>query len=93
MSGEGLRSDVHGPSDSLEFARWQGHIDTTLDGHGRRLDTINGDVRSTKDAMVEIKVNLAADMASVKAKVAVFSAIGGLVGAGAVSAMFALLTK
>jgi hypothetical protein len=94
----------HGTPGSVEFYRWQGHIDETLNQHTRRLDTINGDIRDIKHSMEnlersmsrdmsEMKVNFSSDMATLKAKVAMFSAIGGLVGAGVVSLVFGVITR
>lgn len=97
-------AERHGTPDSMEFAHWQGAIDQTLSEHTRRLDNINGDIRSINQTMTrlerdmhqdmsDMKVGFSTDMAGLKARVGVFAAIGGLVGAGAVSVLFTALVK
>lgn len=61
--------------------RWQGGVDARLDEHGRRLDTINGDSKRAREASEKIVVEIAV----LKTKVAVWSGVGSLVGAGVVT--------
>lgn len=84
---------LHGIPESGEFYRWQGHIDSELTHHGQRLNIINGDISRIKDTLSDMNVTLNKEMAALKAKVALFSAIGGIVGAGAVSLLFATLAQ
>lgn len=76
-------------AESPEMYRWQGGIDARLEEHGRRLDTINGDARLARETAEQIVIQLAV----LRTKVAVWASLGGLVGAGVVSGLVALLTK
>lgn len=81
------RSEPQGET-STEIYRWQGHVDAILTEHSRRFDTLNGDVQRAREAAE----TTATDMAILKTKVAFWSALGGLVGAGVVSGVVAVLT-
>lgn len=71
------------------MSRWQGGVDARLAEYERRLTTMNGDARVARETAEEIIVQLAV----LRTKVAVWASLGGLVGAGVVSGLVALLTK
>jgi hypothetical protein len=73
---------------SEELARWQGKVDQLLDEHERRLASMNGDAKAARQATEKILV----EVAIIKTKVAVWSAVGGLIGAGIVSGLMAVFT-
>lgn len=76
-------------AESPAMYRWQGGIDARLEEHSRRLDAINGDAKAARETAEQIVVQLAV----LRTKVAVWASLGGLVGAGVVSGLVALLTK
>lgn len=98
-------SDDRG-ADPGAIYRWQGGVDAQLNEAHRRLDTINGDIRAMRlaleaqgQASSEIAASVAleqgkfrAELAVLRTKVAFWSALGGLIGAGVVSAIVAILT-
>lgn len=67
--------------------RWQGGVDARLDEHGRRLNEINGDAKAARVTGEEIMVKLAV----LNTKVAFWSTLGSLVGAGLMTAVIRLL--
>lgn len=75
-------------AESPEMYRWQGNVDAQLLEHSRRLGTINGDAKEARKAAEEVLVQLAV----IRTKVAIWASLGGLVGAGIVSAAVALIT-
>lgn len=83
-----MAPDVRG-AESHEMYKWQGGVDATLVEHGRRLDVMNGDAKAARQASETILVQLAV----LRTKVAVWASIGGVVGAGIVSLVVALLTN
>lgn len=74
--------------DEVELSRWQGRVDQLLDDHERRLNAMNGDAKAARQATEKILI----EVAIIKTKVAIWSAVGGLVGAGIVSGMMAVFT-
>lgn len=74
--------------DQAELSRWQGRVDQLIDEHERRLNAMNGDARAARQATEKILV----EVAIIKVKVTIWSAVGGLVGAGIVSGMMAVFT-
>lgn len=72
-----------------ELYRWQGGVDATLMEHTRRLDTINGDARAARVAAEETIVQLAV----LRTKVALWSTLGSLLGAGIMTTVIQLLVK
>lgn len=70
------------------MSRWQGTIDAKLAEHARRLDVINGDARAARLSGEKLLV----EVAVIRTKVALWSATGGLLGAGAVTAIVAVIT-
>lgn len=71
-----------------ELSRWQGRVDQLIDEHERRLNAMNGDAKAARQATEKILI----EVAIIKTKVAIWSAVGGLVGAGIVSGMMAVFT-
>lgn len=67
--------------DPIELARWQGQTEAHQAENSRRLDGINGSIENIQGNIG----SMAKDVASLKAKVALWSALGGLLGAGLVS--------
>lgn len=65
------------------MARWQGGTDTEIREIKRRLGVINGDAKAGREAAEKTVVQLAV----LKTKVAVWSALGGVVGAGVVTGL------
>lgn len=68
--------------------RWRGRVDQILEEHDRRLSSMNGDSRAARNATEKILI----EVAIIKTKVAVWSAVGGLVGAGIVSGLVAVFS-
>lgn len=71
---------------AVELAKWQGQVETMIGENTRRLNAINGSVEAIDDNIGEIKV----DLATLKTKLAIYSAIGGLAGSGAVTFVLGL---
>lgn len=76
------------PPDEHEMHRWRGQVDEKLDSHGKRLDKINGSAENANKNTREILVELAV----LKTKVGLYSAAGGVIGAGAISFVIQVLT-
>lgn len=74
-------------AESAEMWRWQGGIDQKLNEHTRRLDVMNGDSKAARVATEQILI----EVAVIRTKIALWAGLGGLLGAGVVSAVVALL--
>ena len=74
-------------SEEYARARWEGEIEARMADAERRLDAVNGSIK----AHAESNNNLALKVGGLSTKVAVYSGIGGVVGAGVVSAAVAFL--
>lgn len=74
-------------AESPEMYRWQGGVDVRLDSHEKRLDVINGDAKAARIASEDTQIQLAV----LKTKVAIWSALGGVGGAGVVSLVVQLV--
>lgn len=72
--------------DRSELARWQGRTEGQLAETARRLDQVHGAVEAVEREVGQIKVQVA----TIHTKVALWSAIGGIVGAGVVSAVIGI---
>jgi hypothetical protein len=79
--------DEHG-AESPEMYRWQGRVDSEIIEMKRRLADINGDAKAARIA----SENLLIELAVLRTKVAVWSAAGGLIGAGIMSVIVAIVT-
>jgi hypothetical protein len=75
-------------SESLEMSRWQGAVDQALKEHTRRLDGINGDAKVTRAGTEQLLI----EVAVLRTKVALWASLGGIVGAGVVSVIVAIVT-
>lgn len=73
-----------------DLERWRGSTEAHIRENSRRLDGINGSISRIEDDIGEMKVQLTTELAVLRTKVALWSAIGGLVGAGVVSAVVSL---
>lgn len=67
-----------------DLARWQGKTEAQVNENSRRLDGINGSIARIE----ERQGTVLAEIATLKAKIGIYSAIGSLAGAGIVSAIF-----
>jgi hypothetical protein len=70
-----------------ELSRWQGTVESDLKGVKERVGDLEDDQRSTEKSLVALKVQLA----SLKTQVGIWSAVGGIIGAGVVSLAVLLL--
>lgn len=69
-------------------ARWQGRVEQAIEDHTRRLNAMNGDAKAARTATEKILVELAV----LRTKIAIWAALGGLIGAGIVSGLVAVFT-
>ena len=68
---------------AVELARWQGVTESQIRENSRRLDAINGSIESIERSMSAIEIGLA----TIRTKIAIWSAIGGLIAGGVVTAV------
>lgn len=76
-----MSEDFERRRSELDQARWQGEVDSTLRELTRRATETQQELGNVRVEMAHVREELA----TVKSRVAVFSAVGGLLGAGAVS--------
>lgn len=62
---------------------WRGQADARMTDAERRLDALNGNIEKTADRLGKLETAVA----TLRTKVAIWSAIGAAVGAGAISAL------
>lgn len=76
-------------SDGAGLARWQGGVDATLAAHEKSLKDLNGDSKAARQATEKILVEIAV----LRTKIAVWSALGGFAGAAVVTLVVAVVTS
>jgi hypothetical protein len=86
-AGNSAAGSHHGRK-STEMSRWQGAVDQALKEHTRRLDGINGDAKVTRAGTEQLLI----EVAVLRTKVALWASLGGIVGAGVVSVIVAIVT-
>ena len=70
-----------------ELSRWQGSVEEQIKGLKERV----GDLEDAQKALAKGTVALQVQLASLRTQVGVWSAVGGIVGAGVVSLAVLLL--
>lgn len=74
--------------DEAEYWGWRGRIEERVSGQGRKIEEMNGDAKAARKASEQLLI----DVAILRTKIAVWSAIGGVTGAGIVSIIVAVVT-
>ena len=75
------------PENGTKLARWQGTVEAELRGLGERTSDLERTVHSVEQTLVKVQVQLA----SLKTQVGIWSAIGGVLGAGIATAVGVLV--
>lgn len=96
-------ADADGPAlrqTAIELAHWQGTVEQRLNTMDTHFSDLNGGVADIKTDIGAIRVQSAEDMGEIrveqgilKTKVALYGAIGGIVGAGIPSLVIALAIR